>query len=79
MTLVYLQLQLHKFLELVMTCSTNSKKKSGAEAVPNSPLGPTHRGCIRGQGTRGCRPMVSPLVAATPWVSQPLYIVPSMT
>jgi hypothetical protein len=38
MTLVYLQLQFHKFLELVMTCSTNSKKKSGAGAVPNIPL-----------------------------------------
>jgi hypothetical protein len=26
MTPVYLQLQLHKFLKLVMTCSTNLKK-----------------------------------------------------
>jgi hypothetical protein len=26
MTLVYLELQLYKFLELVMTCSINSKK-----------------------------------------------------
>jgi hypothetical protein len=26
MTLVYLELQLHKFLKLVMTCSINSKK-----------------------------------------------------
>jgi hypothetical protein len=38
MILIYLQLQLYKFLELVMTCSTNSKKKSEAGTVINSPV-----------------------------------------
>jgi hypothetical protein len=34
---MYLQLQLHKFLELVMTCSTNSRNFYRAGAVPNRP------------------------------------------
>jgi hypothetical protein len=37
MTLVYLQLQLHKFLELVMTCSTNSKKNLQLEQSQTAP------------------------------------------
>jgi hypothetical protein len=38
MTLIYLQLQLHKFLKLVMTYFINFKKKSEAGVVSNIPI-----------------------------------------